>query len=126
MPAVIFGICVPKTQRLAAAKKENVRADFSFLGRVNGRATYDILYYFDDEEEPRWKALIVERAPNRYGEILQVHPVTGKVRHSTLINLGKEQLVYAIDDCERFGCMEKFYRIGPDGPVQAAGPVSSK
>jgi hypothetical protein len=41
---------------------------------VNNREIYDILYYFDDEEEPRWKSLIVESGVNRYGEILQVHP----------------------------------------------------
>lgn len=57
-------------QRLAA-KKEKVRSDVSFLGRVNGREVYDILYFFDDEEQPRWKSLIVESGVNRYGEILQ-------------------------------------------------------
>jgi hypothetical protein len=115
-------------QRLAAAKKERVRADVSFLGRVNGRGIYDILYYFDDEEEPRWKSLIVESGGNRYGEILQVHPVlvTDRVRHSELVKAGKEQLVHAIDDCQRLGCVERFYRIGPDGPVRVSEPASSK
>jgi len=115
-------------QRLAAAKKEKGRADVSFLGRVNGREIYDILYYFDDEEEPRWKSLIVERGLNRYGEILQIHPGTGgqRVRHSELDKVGKEQLVHAIDNCERLGCIESFYRIGPDGPVRVPAPTLSK
>lgn len=113
-------------QRLAAAKKERVRSDVSFLGRVNGREVYDILYYFDDEEGPRWKSLIVESEVNRYGEILQVHPVVESVRHSELDKVGREQLVHAIDDCQRLGCSETFYRIGHDGPVRVAAPVSSK
>jgi hypothetical protein len=64
-------------QRLAAAKKERVRTDVLFLGRFSGWAVYDILYYFDDNQKPSWKSLIVERGNGKYGEILQVHEVSG-------------------------------------------------
>jgi hypothetical protein len=82
-------------QRKSKAHKERTRSEVRFLGRLNGRKVYDILYYFDDEKEPRWKSLIVQLKRDLYGEVLQVHIVspTDGVRHSMLVRGENSPLV---------------------------------
>jgi hypothetical protein len=110
-------------QTQAAARKDRVRSDVRLLGRWNGRSVYDILYYFDDENEPRWKSLIVQKSSGLYGEILQVHMVNppDPIRHSYVVRKG---LVCARDNCDRTGCIAPCFRIDAEGPVYVgyAGP----
>jgi hypothetical protein len=114
-------------RKLAAAKKQKVRADVLFLGRVNGRAVYDILYYFNDDPKPNWKSLVVQRSGDRYGEVLQVHDYTREgIHHSTLVKEGDQQLIYAVDNCDRSGCSSVCFRIDRDGPVFVDIPPSDR
>jgi hypothetical protein len=112
-----YGCTSEETQ--AAARKDRVRSDVRLLGRWNGRSVYDIFYYFDDEKEPRWKSLIVQRRGGLYSEILQVHQVNppDPIRHSQVVRKGTSQLLCASDNCDRSGCIAPCFRIDAEGPV---------
>jgi len=121
-------LCTEK-QRRAAAKKEIVRADVLFLGRFNGRAVYDILYYFDNDPKPAWKSLVVEKGRGKFGEVLQVHEVSAAgagIIHSKPITAGAEQLICSRDNCDRPGCCEACFRIERTDPYRVDVPPSEE
>ena len=116
-----------ESQRFEAAKKQNVKVDKKFLGRIRGRAIYSLLYYFDDDPDPSWETLLVQKQGDMHGEVLQIHPtypssITGGLKHPELIKVRNEQLIHSVSDCYRRYCREFYFRIGTDGPVSLLAP----
>jgi hypothetical protein len=110
-------LCKPD-QRIAAAKKQSVRAEVRRLGTINGFAVYDIFYYFGDNETPGWKSLVVRTGPNAYQEIYHDQPTQGHVNPSFEVRAGSTILVGVLDEVYRADEVREYFWLEPAGVVR--------
>jgi len=108
--------CTPE-KRDVEARTARARTEMHQVGRWHGLPVLDLYVIDQGKEEPYRKSVLVRRKANEYVEVYQVQPNLGAIQPSFLIAIGREELIGTRDDCQRFGCNEKYFWLAPDGPA---------
>jgi len=101
--------CSPE-ERTAVAKRWKGSADVRLIGRVNGLAISDVLYRLSDEDDgPRWKAILVETHPGLFTEIFHEQKNQGAINPSFMVKSGMESILGVVDQQYRLDEVEYYW-----------------
>ena len=90
------------------------------IGTLRGLTIYDLFCFFNNDETPDWKSILVEVAPDRYREIYHLEPPAAILKPAFIFKAGGEYLLGTNDEIPGTGnyYYEDYWWFGPDGPVR--------
>jgi len=105
-------------KRLEEARKAKARAEVRVVGKLNGNTAYDVFYYFEDEQKPAWKSIIIQTGPDSYREIYHDQPNEGEPVPSFIVSAGNDPLVCVLDNVYRLDAEDDCFWPEANGIVR--------
>ena len=90
-----FCISCSPAEKASLHLKIRSRTELHPIGVLAGFTLFDVLYFFESEETPRWKFVLVKTGRDLYREIFHVQrtQTDQNVGLSSLVRAGKEQIL---------------------------------